>query len=152
MKKHRIYKPKNDDRFFEQVSNIIFIIGFNYRIVQQHWPKIKKAFSNFSVEKVADYWQKDIDRLLKADGMIKNRRKISFIIHNAKICVNLKKQHGSVLKWIEKLKKERKKDKLFAPTLAESFRMFKGIGETTSGWLENIHNAKGTYLEYTMDE
>ncbi len=148
--KHRIYKPKTDAAFLEQLSNIVFIIGFNYSLVQKRWPKIKKAFNNFSVDKVAGYKESDLKRLLKSEGMIKNHKKIGFIIENAKICVRIRKEHGSVLKWIDALKRNRRKDPLFSPTLAESFRIFRGIGETTSGWLDSIHNARGDYLEYTM--
>ena len=147
----RIYKPKNDNDFFEQLSHIVFVIGFNYQIVEKRWPGIRKAFENFSIDKVAGYGEKDFNRLMTAKGMIKNRRKIWFVIENARICKNLQKESGSVLKWVAKLKNDRRKEKILAPTLAESFRIFKGIGETTSGWLESVHEAKRNYIEYTVE-
>jgi len=82
--------------------------------------------------------------------MIKNRGKIEAIIENAKICKKLQEERGSVLKWIDKLKKDYKKDPLFNPSLEEVFRRFNRIGKVTSGWLASLHNAKGKYLEYEM--
>ena len=55
-----------------------------------------------------------------------------------------------MLKWIEKLKKDYKKDPLFNPSLEESFMEFHRIGKMTSGWLASLHNAKGKCLIYEM--
>ena len=55
-----------------------------------------------------------------------------------------------MLKWIETTKKQHKADPLFAPDLGEEFRRFRGIGEMTSGWLENLHMAKKNYVKYEM--
>lgn len=149
--KKRIYKPKSDNEFFEQLSHIVFIIGFNYQIVEKRWPGIKKAFGNFDIGKVSGYGDKDFQRIMKSKAMIKNKRKIRFIMENARICKDIQKEFGSVLKWIAKLKSDRRKDKILAPTLAESFRTFRGIGATTSGWLESVHEAKRNYIEYTVE-
>jgi len=149
--KKKIYKPKNDNEFLEQLSHIIFVLGFNYSIVEKKWPGIRKAFDNFKVDKVSKYTDNDFNRLMKAKDMIKNRRKIKAIIENAKQCKELEKEHGSVLKWIAKLKKERQKDLILAPRLAEFFETFIGIGKTSSVWMEALHEAKGTFLEYEME-
>jgi len=52
------------------------------------------------------------------------------------------------LKWIDKIKKDYKKDPLFNPSLEESFIRFNRIGKTTSGWLASLHNAKGRFITY----
>ena len=88
MKTHKIRKPSNDNEFLEHVAKIIFVAGFRYSIVADRWPKMKKAFHNFSVKKLASLNEKDIDKLMEADGMIRNRMKITAIIENAKICRN----------------------------------------------------------------
>ena len=144
----KIYKPKNDNEFLAQVSEIIFIAGFNYSVVKKRWPSMKKAFLNFNIIKLSKFNEKNVDKLMKAQGMIKNRGKIEAIIENASMCLRLRKDHGSVLEWIEKSKKNYKKDPLFNPTLEESFTRFKRIGKTTSGWLASLHNAKGRYITY----
>ena len=150
MRKKRIYKPKNDNEFLSDVAFIIFVAGFRYSIVKERFPLIKKAFSNFNINKILKYNENEVDKIMKAKGMIKNRGKIEAIIENAKMCVELKKQHGSVLKWIEKLKTNYKKEPLFNPSLEEAFQRFKRIGKVTSGWLASLHNAKKNYIEYEM--
>ncbi len=148
---HKIYKPKNDSEFLEQVSFITFVIGFNFNVVRNKWPTIKKAFHNFSIEKVAAMNEKDIQKLLQNSGVIRNRRKLTTVIDNARICKELCVDNGTVLKWIDAKKKAHKKDPLLNPSLAEEFRIFSGIGKTTSGWLDNLHNAKGQYIEYERE-
>ena len=109
---------------------------------------IKKAFINFNVNKLSKFEEKQIDKIMKAKGMIKNRGKIEAIIENAKKCKVLQKEHGSVLKWIEKLKKDNKRNPLFSASLEESFMGFHRIGKVTSGWLASLHNAKGKSIIY----
>ena len=150
MIKKKLYKPKNDDEFLEQVSKIIFVAGFRYSIVEERWPLMRRAFGNFSIKKLSGYNEKNIKKLLKAKGMIKNIGKINAIIENAKKCKKLEKEHGSVLNWIEKLKTDYKKDPLFNPSLEESFIRFDRIGKVTSGWLASLHNSKGKCFEYEM--
>jgi len=146
----KIYKPKNDNEFLEQLSFIRFVSGFRYSVVESRWPKMKKAFYDFSVKKLAKANSKDVIRITNADGMIRNRIKINDTLQNAKICAEIAKEHGSVIKWIAKSKKQLKADPLLALSLGESFRRFHGIGEMTSGWLEALHNAKGNHLTYEM--
>ena len=150
MPKKRIYKPKNDNEFLGDVAFIIFVAGFRYSIVKERWPLIKKAFYKFSIKKLSKFNEKNINKLMKAKGMIKNKGKIEAIIENAKKCAVLKKEYGSVLKWIEKIKKDYKKKPLFNPSLEEAFTRFKRIGKVTSGWLASLHNSKKNYIEYEM--
>lgn len=150
MVKKKIYKPKNDDEFLAQIAKIIFVAGFRYSIVEERWPLIRKAFNNFNVNKLSKFNNKEVEKIMKSKGMIKNIGKIEAIIENSKKCKELQKKHGSVLKWIEKLKKDYKKDPLFNPSLEESFMEFHRIGKITSGWIASLHNSKGTYLEYEM--
>jgi len=150
MTKKTIYKPKNDDEFLEQLSFIRFVSGFRYGIVETRWPKMRKAFYNFSVKKLSTATSKDVNKIMEADGMIRNTKKITDILENAKICRELAKSNGSVLNWISSIKKELTKEPLLAPSLKEEFQRFKGIGEMTSGWLESLHMAKGKSISYNV--
>ena len=82
--------------------------------------------------------------------MIRNRGKINDVIRNAKLCAEIEKQHGTVLKWIYSIKQQHKKDPLLSPSLKEEFRRFHGIGEMTSGWVAGLHMAKKSYITYEM--
>ncbi len=150
MVKKRIYKPKNDNEFLDQLSFIRFVSGFRHSVVEDRWPQMQKAFGNFNVKKLAAATPKDINKILESKGMIKNSQKINDVISNAKICAEIAKEHGSVVQWIAKIKAEHKKDQLLTPSLGESFRQFRGIGEMTSGWLESLHGAKKDYIDYEI--
>ena len=93
----KIYKPKNDDEFLAQVSEITFIAGLNYSVVKKRWPLMKKAFYNFNINKISKFKEINVEKLMKAKGMIRNRGKIEAIIENAKLCLKLKKDHAKDL-------------------------------------------------------
>jgi len=143
----KIYKPKTDAEFLNQLAFIRFVSGFRYGIVDERWPDIRKAFHQFSIAKVA---AAKPDTIIKAKNMIRNSRKIEDIVANAQICKEIAKEHGSVLKWIEGIKKEQKKDPLLGPVLEDEFQRFKGIGKMTAGWLTALHTAKGNHLKYDL--
>lgn len=146
----KIYKPKNDDDFLEDLAMIIFVSGFRYDLVEKRWPLIKKAFDKFSIDRVSKYNEKNIEKLLKSKGMIKNKGKINAIIENARKCNEIRERHGSVLKHINEIKKNYGKNPLLNPSLEEFFISFDRIGKVTSGWLASLHNAKGNFIEYEI--
>ncbi|MFV0330471.1 MAG: DNA-3-methyladenine glycosylase I [Dysgonomonas sp.] len=55
----------------------------------------RKAFHNFDVEKVAGMTPNDIERLMKFDGIVKNRLKIASTITNAQYFIAIQKEFGS---------------------------------------------------------
>jgi len=54
-----------------------------------------QAFHDFDVEKVSQMTDADIDRLMKFDGIVKNRLKIKSTINNAKLFMAIQKEFGS---------------------------------------------------------
>ena len=53
------------------------------------------CFDNFDYEKVSQYTEEDITRIMQTPGMIRSRRKIEAIIHNAKRFIEVQKEFGS---------------------------------------------------------
>lgn len=60
----------------------------------------REAFHHFDVEKVAQMTSEDIERLMKFDGIVKNRLKINSTIHNAKLFMVIQQEFGSFYKYI----------------------------------------------------
>ena len=54
------------------------------------------AFKNFDYHKVAKFTQKDVERLLNDEGIVRNRRKIEAVINNAQKAVEMADHYGSV--------------------------------------------------------
>lgn len=133
-------KPKTDDGHLELIAKIVFVIGFNYKVVEQRWPQIRKAFHGFDIKKVA---RASEDKILSQPGMIRNRRKVQAIIRNAQECERIVKEHGSMREWVGVTGEAHRRDPLFSPSFAEECeRRFTGIGKTTREWVAYVF-AKG---------
>ena len=137
-------KPKSDSEFLEVMSEIIFVAGFRWDLVRSRWPKIKKAFHNFNIDKVAD---ESLENLIKKDGMIKNKAKIIAIIENAKMCRDIIKKHISMMNWVKGIQSKNRKEPLFSPTVREEMKKFNKIGHTTSRWLAYVTTRDKNLLE-----
>ena len=137
-------KPKTDAEFFETVAKIIFISGFRWSVVNDRWPKMKKAFHNFDIDKIS---REKMENLLGKDGMIKNKPKINAIIENAKMFSSIRKEHGTVLNWVKKIQKDNLRNPLFNPSVRDEMKKFIKIGDTTSRWLAYIVTRDKKLLE-----
>lgn len=98
---YREKRPSSDDAYFENMCRIIFQAGLNWSVIDKKWPSTKKAFAQFSVEKVARFSNADVERLMQDEGIVRNRGKIQAIIHNATVFMDIRKQHGSFQAWLD---------------------------------------------------
>ena len=89
-------RPQSDKEYFERLTRVVFQAGMNWRTIEAKWPGFREAFSDFSIKKVADFTEKDVERLLKNKGIVRNRRKILATIANARELENIIKKYGSV--------------------------------------------------------
>ena len=77
--------PVHDDRLiFEFLTLEGAQAGLSWYTVLRKREAYRKAFSGFDPEKVARYGKRQIDSLLKNDGIIRNRAKIAAAVNNAK--------------------------------------------------------------------
>ena len=128
-------RKKTDDYFLEVIAMIIFVSGFRYDIVVKRWPDIFKAFDCFSVEKVSLYDERKIAKLLTNEKIIRNRKKIAAIINNACKLREIKKEHGSVKKWIDWVFKRFRENPVENDhPIDYGSRSFERIGEKTIKW------------------
>ena len=88
---YREKRPPTDDAYFENMCRIIFQAGLNWSVIEKKWFTIKKAFAEFSIEKVAQFTNADVERLMKDKGIVRNKRKILAIIQNANLFREIKK-------------------------------------------------------------
>jgi DNA-3-methyladenine glycosylase I len=88
--------PVHDDkRHFEFLILDAFQAGLSWWIILQRREKLRKAFNGFDPEKVAQYGDSDVGRLMTAEGMIKNKAKISAAITNAQGFLKIQHEFGS---------------------------------------------------------
>lgn len=93
-------KSWSDDKFVSVMARTVFTAGFKDKTVEDRWPAITKAFSNFDIHKVAKYSEKDVQRLLSNPKIIKNESKIRAVIANAEKMEDIIKKHGSFANYI----------------------------------------------------
>jgi DNA-3-methyladenine glycosylase I len=74
--------PENDDDIFRRLMLEISQAGLSFDIVLKKKKTIYESFS--SIDKVSNYKEKDIQRLMDNPGIIRNRKKIEAAIFNAK--------------------------------------------------------------------
>lgn len=89
-------RPEHDDqKLFEFLILEGAQAGLSWVTILKRREGYRKAFSNFDVEKVSNYNQRQIDILLKNDSIIRNKLKINSAISNAKKFVKIQKEFGS---------------------------------------------------------
>jgi len=74
--------------------------GLSWSTILKRRENYRKAFKNFDVQKVAQMNDKDVDRLMKDEGIIRNRKKIEATIQNAKVFITIQQEFTSFSKYI----------------------------------------------------
>ena len=85
----------NDRKLFEFLILEGAQAGLSWNTILNRRQNYRKAFDHFDTAKIAKYTRQDVSRLLKDDGIIRNRLKIKATIENAKAFLEIKKEFGS---------------------------------------------------------
>lgn len=116
-------EPESLDDYLEVMSQAIFQTGMSWRMVEGKWHEIREAFDGFSIKRIASFTEDDLDRLAADRRVIRNRRKLAAIIHNAKQILEKDKQHHSFQKYL-------REHEDFDDTLVALRKDFKFLGPT----------------------
>ena len=85
--------PVHDDRWlFEFLILEGAQAGLSWTTILKKRENYRKAFDGFRPEKVARYGKRDVQRLLRDDGIVRNRLKIAATIGNAKMFLAVQKE------------------------------------------------------------
>jgi DNA-3-methyladenine glycosylase I len=125
---YRKQRPTNDEAYFENMTRIIFQAGLNWKVIDKKWQTTRKAFEQFSISKVAGFTDKDVQSLLKNEGIVRNRSKVCATIQNAVEFQAIKKAHGSFQKYLDSLDKS----KNYAKVVTELTKRFKHLGPSSA--------------------
>lgn len=99
-------RPRDDGGYFEHMTKVIFRVGLNRVVVEKKWPGFRKAFEGFAIEKVAAFDGADILRLMRDDGIVRNERKVTATIENARTFMTIRAEHGSFARYLRELTRE----------------------------------------------
>jgi len=92
-----VYK---DQKIFEFLILEAFQAGLSWRTILHKRENFRKAFAGFDFQKVARFTQRDVARLMKDAGIVRNNAKISAAIGNAKAFLKIRKEFGTFSKYM----------------------------------------------------
>ena len=120
--------PQSDHDYFRLLARAIFSAGLGAQVVEARWPDMVKAFQDFAPERIGAMDEGDIRDLLGNPGIIRNRRKIQAVIHNARVFLQQVEKHRSFHQYLVELGAGSNLDRV-AEKLAEVFTY---LGKTSA--------------------
>ena len=111
--------------YLEVMSKAVFQSGISWRVVNTKWPDINEAFHGFEIGRVASLTEEELDELAQDKRVIRNRRKLAAIAHNAQRIIELDAEHGDFRNYL-------RSQGDFYDVVKDLRKQFKFLGETGS--------------------
>lgn len=86
----------DDRRLFEKICLEGFQAGLSWLTILRKREHFRRAFLDFDAEQVARFHGRDVQRLLKDEGIVRHRGKIESVINNAQRAQETRAEHGSL--------------------------------------------------------
>ena len=94
-------KPLHDDKkLFEFLVLDGMQAGLSWDIILRKRTGLRNAFDRFELKKVAEYGKREISRLLKDEGIIRNEQKIKSVVNNAQRFLKVQEEFSSFDQYI----------------------------------------------------
>ena len=127
--------PVSDDhRLFEKLSLEGFQSGLSWRTILAKRENFRAAFHDFDFDRIARFTRRDLDRLLKDEGIVRHRGKIEAVVNNARRTRELVKREGSLAAFVWRYEPDMKQlaEPQTVSTSAESLALSKDLKKL--GW------------------
>lgn len=93
--------PVRDDRVqFEYLALEVMQCGLSWNTVLQKRETLRRAFAGFDYEKLAQFDERDVERILSCDGIIKSQGKSKAILKNARAFMSIRHETGSFSEYL----------------------------------------------------
>ena len=93
--------PVHDDRvMFEHLMMEAMQCGLSWSLMIKKREIFRQCFAGFDYDKIAEFTEEDIERIMDTEGMIRSRRKIEAVINNARCFRKMREEFGSFCEWI----------------------------------------------------
>lgn len=132
----------DDDELFGRLILEINQAGLSWTTILNKEENFRAAYSNFSIQKIAAYSEREVARLLSDAGIIRNRLKVAAAVYNAQVIIDIQAEYGSFKAWLDGQHPKEKAEwvKLFKKT----FKFMGGeiVGEflMSTGYLPGAHD------------
>ena len=132
----------SDNELFGRLILEINQAGLSWTTILNKQQNFRAAFYNYDIKTIANFNDKDIQKLLSNAGIIRNKLKINAVIHNAQQVLKLQQEQGSFKHWL---------DKNHPKTIEEWVKLFKKTfkftgGEITKEFLMSTGYYKGAHI------
>ncbi len=118
-------KPTDEKEYFEILSKAVFNAGFSYQVVRRKWDDIKEAFHNFDPTIISNWTVDEIAHVLESPKIIRNSKKVTAIVSNAKLFLEILEKHGSFENYLKSFR-----EKPFEERQKILSKQFKWLGPT----------------------
>lgn len=98
---HYGFPLSDDNELFGRLILEINQAGLSWQTILKKEENFRNAYSNFSIEKIAVYTEKDRERLLSDAGIIRNKLKVNAAIHNAQKVLEIKREFNTFKNWLD---------------------------------------------------
>lgn len=98
---HYGFPLESDDELFGRLILEINQAGLSWTTILKKQENFRRAYAEFNIERIANFDEKDRERLLNDAGIIRNKLKVNAAIHNAQVVLRLQKEFGSFGAWIQ---------------------------------------------------
>lgn len=132
------FHVNDDNELFGRLILEINQAGLTWLTILKKQDNFRIAYDNFSINKVANYSNKDIDRLLNDKNIIRNKLKINAAIYNANTILKLQKEYKSFKNWL---------DINYPKTLDQWTKLFKNSFKFVGGEIVKEFLVSTGYLE-----
>jgi DNA-3-methyladenine glycosylase I len=122
----------DDRRLFEKLCLEGFQSGLSWRTILNKRENFRAAFHQFDFDRVARFGARDIERLLKNEGIVRHRGKIEAAINNAKRARELAQREGSLAAYFWRYEAEERGKPSAASTSEQSIALSKELKK--QGW------------------
>lgn len=135
---------RDDDRLFERLVLEINQAGLSWLTILKKRTAFREAFDGFAIARVARFTPAKRERLMKKEGIVRNRLKIEAAVENAKRILAIQKAHGSFAEWLDLHHPQTKEEwvKLFSKTLVFTGGEITGEFLLSTGYLPGAHAKK----------
>jgi len=132
---------RDDSKLFERLALEINQAGLSWLTILKKRENFRAAFDGFDIDRVAAFGSRQRSRLLRDEGIIRNRLKIDAVIENARRLVAIRESHRSFAHWLEAHHPLSKDDwvKLFKKTFLFTGGEITGEFLISTGYLPGAH-------------
>lgn len=134
--------PVRDDAvLLERLVLEINQAGLSWLAILKKRENFRLAFAGYDIDRVAAYDGREISRLMRDPGIIRNRSKIKAVIENARRLVAIRKRYGSFANWLDSHHPLTKEEwvKLFKRTFVFTGGEITGEFLVSTGYLPGAH-------------